>query len=143
MDDIVKEFLVESHECPAAPAEPPMSTSMIHIIDDRALIDLRDAQELGAPDVVRETIAIFLADGALRLDLTRRAVAEADAEAIHRMSHALRGSALMLGAQRLAVACQVLETAGLEGRVEEAEHALERVVFEFALAQRALRRIAA
>ena len=116
---------------------------MIPIIDDDALAGLRDAQELGAPDVVRETIAIFLADGALRLDLTRRAVAEADAAAIHLMSHAFRVSALMLGASRLAVACQVLETVGDERRVDDAEPALERVVFEFALAQRTLRRIAA
>jgi HPt (histidine-containing phosphotransfer) domain-containing protein len=120
-----------------------MSASMIPIVDDRALADLRGAQELGAPDVVGETIAIFLADGALRLDLTRRAVAEGDAEAIHRVSQAFRGSALILGALRLAAACQVLETAGVERRVDDAEPALERVVFEFALAQRTFRRIAA
>jgi HPt (histidine-containing phosphotransfer) domain-containing protein len=120
-----------------------MSESMIAIIDDDALAGLRDAQELGAPDIVAETIAIFLADGALRLDLTRRAAAEADAEAIHRVSHAFRGSALMLGASRLAAACEVLETVGIERRVADAEAALERVVFEFALAQQALRRIAA
>jgi HPt (histidine-containing phosphotransfer) domain-containing protein len=120
-----------------------MSESMIAIIDDDALAGLRDAQELGAPDIVAETIAIFLADGALRLDLTRRAAAEADAEAIHRVSHAFRGSALMLGASRLAAACEVLETVGIERRVDDAEAALERVVFEFALAQQALRRIAA
>ena len=120
-----------------------MSESMIPIIDDDAVTGLRDAQELGAPDIVAETIAIFLADGALRLDLTRRAVAEADAEGIHHVSHAFRGSALMLGASRLAAACQVLETVGVEQRVDDAEAALERVVFEFALAQRALRRIAA
>jgi HPt (histidine-containing phosphotransfer) domain-containing protein len=120
-----------------------MSASMIPIVDDHALTGLRDAQELGAPDIVSETIAIFLADGALRLDLTRRAVAEADAEAIHRVSHAFRESALMLGALRLAAACQVLETIGVERRVDDAEAELERVVFEFALAQRTLRRIAA
>jgi HPt (histidine-containing phosphotransfer) domain-containing protein len=116
---------------------------MIPIVDEHSLAGLRDAQELGAPDVVAETIAIFLADGGLRLDLTRRAVAEADAEAIHRLSHAFGGSALMLGALRLAAACQVLETVGVERRLEDAEAALERVVFEFALAQRSLRRIAA
>ena len=116
---------------------------MIPIIDDHALTGLRDAQELGAPDIVGETIAIFLADGGLRLDLSRRAVAEADVEAIHRVSHAFRGSALLLGALRLAAACQVLETAGVERRVDEAEAALERVVFEFALAPRTLRGIAA
>jgi HPt (histidine-containing phosphotransfer) domain-containing protein len=120
-----------------------MSESMIPIIDEDVLTGLRDVQELGAPDIVAETIAIFLADGALRLDLTRRAVAEADAEAIHRMSHAFRGSALILGASRLAAACQVLETVGVERRVDDAEAALERLVFEFALAQSVLRRIAA
>jgi HPt (histidine-containing phosphotransfer) domain-containing protein len=120
-----------------------MSESMIPIIDEDVLTGLRDVQELGAPDIVAETIAIFLADGALRLDLTRRAVAEVDAEAIHRVSHAFRGSARMLGASRLAAACQVLETVGVERRVDDAEAALERVVFEFALAQRMLRRIAA
>jgi HPt (histidine-containing phosphotransfer) domain-containing protein len=120
-----------------------MSASMIPIIDHNGLVGLRDAQELGAPDIVRETIAIFLADGTLRLDLIRRAVAERDTEAIHRVSHAFRASALLLGAQRIAAACQVLETAGVGGRVDAAEHALERVVFEFALAQRTLRRIAA
>jgi hypothetical protein len=40
----------------------------------------------------KTTITVFLTDGALRLDLTRRAVAEADAEAIHRVSHALRAA---------------------------------------------------
>jgi HPt (histidine-containing phosphotransfer) domain-containing protein len=120
-----------------------MSASMIPIIDHGALAGLREAQEVGAPEVVRETIAIFLADGALRLDLIRRAVAERDAEAIHRVSHAFRASGLMLGARRLAAACQMLETIGVEGRVDDAEPALERVVFEFALAQRTLRRIAA
>jgi HPt (histidine-containing phosphotransfer) domain-containing protein len=116
---------------------------MIPIVDEHSLAGLRDAQELGAPDVVAETIAIFLADGGLQLDLTRRAVAEADAEAIHRLSHAFGGSALMLGALRLAAVCQVLETVGVERRLEDAGAALERVVFEFALAQRSLRRIAA
>jgi HPt (histidine-containing phosphotransfer) domain-containing protein len=116
---------------------------MIPIVDEHSLAGLRDAQELGAPEVVAETIAIFLADGGLRLDLIRRAVAEADAEAIHRLSHAFACSALMLGALRLAAVCQVLETVGIERRLEDAEAALERVVFEFALAQRSLRRIAA
>jgi HPt (histidine-containing phosphotransfer) domain-containing protein len=120
-----------------------MSSSMIPIVDEHSLAELRVAQELGAPDVVAETIAIFLADGGLRLDLIRRAVDEADAEAIHLLSHAFRGSAHMLGAVRLAAACQVLETVGVERRREGAGDALERVVFEFALAQRTLRRIAA
>jgi HPt (histidine-containing phosphotransfer) domain-containing protein len=61
---------------------------------------------------VGETIANFLAD----------------AEAIHRVSHAFRGSARILGAQRLAVACLVLATVGVERRLDDAEAALERRV---------------
>jgi HPt (histidine-containing phosphotransfer) domain-containing protein len=116
---------------------------MIPIVDEHSVAGLRDAQEVGAPDVVAETIAIFLADSGLRLDLIRRVVAEADAEAIHRLSQAFRSGALKLGALRLAAACQVLETVGVERRLEDAEAALERVIFEFALARRWLRRIAA
>ena len=34
-----------------------MSASMIPIVHDHALTGLRDAQELGAPDIVSETIS--------------------------------------------------------------------------------------
>ncbi len=47
------------------------------------------------------------------------------------------------GGQERHVACQVLEMVGVERRIDDAQAALGRVVFEFALAQQALRRIAA
>src|SRR5215207_5191124 len=115
---------------------------MTPIIDARSLASLRQAQEDDAPDIIGETVAIFLADSALQLDLVRRAVAEDDADTIHRMAYAIRAGARVLGAARLADTCALLEIIGAERRLDEAAEVVERIVFELALAQQTLRRIA-
>jgi histidine phosphotransfer protein HptB len=115
---------------------------MTAIVDETSLLMLREVQEPGAPDIVEETIAIFLADAEQRLALLREAVAAPDALEVRRLAHTVRGACLVLGVGRLAKACETLETMGADDRMAEAPAALARVAEEFLAAREALRRIA-
>ena len=116
---------------------------MTPIVDESSLRMLREVQEPGAPDIVEETIAIFLTDAEQRLALLRQAVAGADALEVRRLAHAVRGSCLVLGVTRLAQACETLETMGATGRLADAPEALALVTAEYAVARDTLRQIAA
>jgi HPt (histidine-containing phosphotransfer) domain-containing protein len=112
------------------------------ILDETTLAMLREAQEPGAPDIVEETVAIFLADAERRIGLLRDAVAADDAAEVRRLAHAIRGACLVLGVSRLAEACGVLEQLGAAGSLTEAPRALARVGHEYPIARDALRAMA-
>ena len=112
---------------------------MTTILDETSLTILREAQEPGAPDIVEETVAIFLADAERRIELLRQAVATRDAAEVRRLGHAIRGACLVLGVTRLAQVCGVLEQLGAAGTLVEAPPALAGVEHEYLIARDALR----
>jgi HPt (histidine-containing phosphotransfer) domain-containing protein len=122
-------------------ADLTASSSSGRVLDAPSLDQLRELQEPGGPDVLGETIAIFLADSEPRVAQLRRVVGEGNALEARRVAHALRGGALVLGAVRLARACGALETAGAEEWVGSGPALLERVLVEYDLARDAMRDI--
>lgn len=66
-------------------------------------------QSSGSDGLVAELAQIFIEDTHLRLQAVERAMAEGDAEGIGRAAHALRGSAVNFGAERLAELAGQLE----------------------------------
>jgi len=70
---------------------------------------LRQLAECGDAELVEELIAIFQTDTSSRLEVLRRAVAAQDYPAIGAEAHTIRGSALQVGADRLADCCLQLE----------------------------------
>jgi len=70
---------------------------------------LRELAEGGDGEWVEELIAIFQTDTASRLELMGPAVANADYGAVRRQAHAIKGSAVQVGAERLADVCRQLE----------------------------------
>jgi HPt (histidine-containing phosphotransfer) domain-containing protein len=112
---------------------------MTAILDETSLTILREAQEPGAPDIVEETVAIFLADAERRIELLRQAVATGDSGEVRRLGHAIRGACLVLGVTRLAQVCGVIEQLGAAGASAEAPRALAAVEHEYLIARDVLR----
>jgi two-component system, sensor histidine kinase and response regulator len=86
---------------PSAPPPPP--------IDWGVLDRLRSLQTPGAPDVVAEVVGLFLDVAPGRLEALRAAAASFDLQEVGRLAHALKGSAVHVGAHGLARACFRLE----------------------------------
>ncbi|WP_375431575.1 response regulator [uncultured Friedmanniella sp.] len=60
-------------------------------------------------------VGLFLDTSAAQLEQMRSTAAEDEADALRRISHALRGAALSIGASRLAGSCEALEAGDLDG----------------------------
>lgn len=80
-------------------------------VDASVLADLEEMQEEGEPDFVAELIGLYLEDAPRKLSLMREAARAADAAALRRAAHGLKGSSASLGAFGVAAACAELERA--------------------------------
>src|ERR1700691_831510 len=70
---------------------------------------LRQVQEGGEGGLVEELISIFQSDGAERLEILARALDAADYSTVKREAHTIKGSALQVGANRVAEVCRQME----------------------------------
>jgi HPt (histidine-containing phosphotransfer) domain-containing protein len=70
---------------------------------------LADLEREGESEFVRELIDTFLRDTAARMESMRKAAASADLEVLAACSHALKGSTLLVSADRLAELCWEIE----------------------------------
>jgi HPt (histidine-containing phosphotransfer) domain-containing protein len=104
------------------------------VLDESALEAIREVQEAGAPDLIAETVELFLGTTPVRLTTLRTAVAAGDATAIRAMGHAIKGSCLLLGLTRLGKACEMMERSGVEGNLDTTPLWLDRIESELALA---------
>jgi HPt (histidine-containing phosphotransfer) domain-containing protein len=91
-------------------------------VDGSILTLLRDLHSEGRPDLLAELIAIYLRDTPPRLSALHEALARADAEAVRREAHGLKGSSGQIGAVQVARLCADLEhqagTTDLAGATE-------------------------
>ena len=107
----------------------------VPVLDESMLSEL---QRLG-PDVVAEIFDLFVGDVPNRLVTLQRAIEERSLDAILREAHGLKGSALGVGATRLAHLCAAIEGDAREGQLDRAAARSARLEGEFAEARRALR----
>jgi HPt (histidine-containing phosphotransfer) domain-containing protein len=70
---------------------------------------LQQLEECGEADLVQELIVMFQTDTAERLEILRTAVAAADYPAARLEAHTIKGSALQVGANRVADVCRQME----------------------------------
>jgi PAS domain S-box-containing protein len=77
-------------------------------MDASALAALRDLGE-GRPDILDEVIAVYLRNSPRHLAALHEAVTRADAEAVRREAHGLKGSSSQIGAAQVARLCTELE----------------------------------
>jgi HPt (histidine-containing phosphotransfer) domain-containing protein len=85
------------------------------ILDTSILDQLRAID----PGFIKELVATFLEDAPKRLQALGTAVAGRQCDAIWREAHGLKGSALGIGAARMASVCQAIETAAAAGALDQ------------------------
>jgi HPt (histidine-containing phosphotransfer) domain-containing protein len=91
-------------------------------VDASALAALRDLHGDDGPDLLAGLLAVYLRDTPPCLAALHEAVARADAEALRRAAHSLKGSSSQIGAVQVARLCADLEeqasTTALRGAAE-------------------------
>jgi CheY-like chemotaxis protein len=127
---VLKRWLLEADRSPASSAEKSTfgatSVADIHVTERLNLFE----QEFSAAMVVR-LIDKFLPDTAQRLADLRGAIEAADAQAVARAAHGLKGSYGNIGSEEAANLCLQLEQEARSGSVRSADGRLERLEEDF------------
>ena len=108
-------------------------------MDHSVLDSLATLQEEGDGDIVAELVEIFTREMGPRLTRLDDAVARADADALMREAHGIKGTSLSIGAGPLARVARVLEEGGHNGSVEGAEAVLRDLRREYDRVEASLR----
>jgi HPt (histidine-containing phosphotransfer) domain-containing protein len=95
------------------------------------LASLRDLQEDGEPDLVRQLVALFLQGAEPRLVALREATVQGDAATLAREAHTLKGSCASLGAIGMARICEELEALGHQGALTPVLAMVDRLYAEY------------
>ncbi len=108
---------------------------------------LAELEHAGDTDVVRELIEAFVQDSAARLEKIKRAAASGDLGVLAAACHALKGSALVMSADRVSQLTAGIEACAAAGEdadypamVRELERMLEQTRLAMISHQRALAR---
>ncbi len=114
-------------------AAPPASGGLTEVIDvDEALRHAGGDEEL-----LRELVELFLEDCPAMMADVKQAIDSGDAQALQRCAHGLKGAVRHLAAQAAVDAAYALETAGREGKLDEAPALYEALEREIERLQRA------
>ena len=85
------------------------------VLDPQVLESLRSLQEPGDPDFALEIVQLFVADSAKRLALVHDTAARGELPALGEIAHLVKGSAGLIGAERMVSAALQLEQAARQG----------------------------
>lgn len=107
----------------------------VPVLDETVLAELRTLGD----DVVAEIFDLFVADVPGRLARLQRAIDDRSLDGVLREAHALKGSALGVGAARLASMCSAIEHDAREGRLDRATHRSSGLEVEFSDVRAALK----
>jgi two-component system sensor histidine kinase/response regulator len=99
-------------------------------IDHSVLEGLRELQEEGEPDILKELIELFLEDVPQQLKALRAAGERDDAQSVEQTAHTLKGSCANLGAVKMAAICAELEEIGRSGDLPPAPALISRLEAE-------------
>lgn len=100
----------------------------VPVLDDGVLAEL---QTLGA-DMVAEIFELFVTDVPNRLSKMQQAIDASSCDGILREAHGLKGSALGVGASRLAVMCAAIERDARDGHLDQAADRASELAGQFA-----------
>jgi HPt (histidine-containing phosphotransfer) domain-containing protein len=101
----------------------PTRDAELPVIDQRVLANLRALDDDGT--FVSDLVEVFLTESPVRLAALQGLVTTRKFADVMSLAHALKSAARSLGLARMAEACEVVETAGREGRVPDRAALLE------------------
>jgi len=138
------ESVVESlraSECQLAAETPAPPVSGNDMIPATATFDRRETleQAAGSMETVRDLVALFVEESAKLVIEIREAIARADAPALQRAAHTLKGSAGIFAAAPTVHASAALELLGRNGDITASGAGLAKLESELDLLLRALR----
>jgi CheY-like chemotaxis protein len=128
----------EAHE--RAPAPDPLSPPATDPLNAHAVSNLRELQQLGAPNFLHDFIDLYLRDTDGMLGTLRQAVDGEQREVVARIARQLKLNSQSLGADQLAALCQALAARADDSAPEAIKHSLSEVEEEYARVRVALRR---
>lgn len=99
---------------------------------------LQQLLEYGEADLVEELIADFQTDTARRLTLIGTAIAAANHSAVRLEAHTVKGSALQVGANRLAAVCYQMELSAKSGEPGDLGRIFDSLLSSFEEVRRTL-----
>jgi len=105
-----------------APVKIPQTN--LPVLDTKVLTTLRQLFDYNAPDMLTETVEIYLEDSQKTLIELRQAVAKHDSQKIYETAHSLKGSSGNLGAKKFVALCAQLEALGRNGLTDGANELL-------------------
>jgi HPt (histidine-containing phosphotransfer) domain-containing protein len=118
-----------------------VSSSELPVLDLTTIEVLRSLGAPGEPDMFVEIARVFLEDAPIHLSALDAAIAARTPELVAATAHRLRGSALEIGAVRMAPVCAAIEYTARGGSLDEAVRRAEILNREFAVAQGALAQV--
>jgi CheY-like chemotaxis protein len=121
--------LAETAPAAASVAEAAAITPAL--LDEKTLDQIRELQR-GVPNLLATVAKMYLENSAMLLEELKACLAAKSAAGIAKAAHALKSTSFNTGAKDLAELCANLENIGLEGRIEAAKSAFERVIHEHA-----------
>ena len=95
------------------------------------LLKLREMQEEGEDNIIKQLIELFLCETPQHFDALRRALEGANREALQREAHVLTGSCAIMGASKMAALSTELEKISRGTHLENAGAVLEKLVTEY------------
>jgi HPt (histidine-containing phosphotransfer) domain-containing protein len=101
------------------------------VLDSGALTALRDLQDEGESDVLAAVIEDYLRDTPLRVAALHEALARADAGAVRREAHGIKGSSGYLGAVEMTRLCADLEGQARAGDLTQAPKLVHAIAAAF------------
>jgi HPt (histidine-containing phosphotransfer) domain-containing protein len=107
-------------------------------IDMTVISNLRSLQAGAKTNLLGELIETFRTDSEKKIAAMRAAVDNRDAEALSHAAHALKGGSGIVGANRMASLCDIIEKISRSGSTEGALPLITTVEEEFGRASRAL-----
>jgi HPt (histidine-containing phosphotransfer) domain-containing protein len=110
-------------------------------LDATVVAAIRALGNPGEPDVFADVTRLFLADVPTRLSALSAAIAAGDVKSVLQIAHHLRGSALDIGAVRMAPVCEAIELDARTGSLTHAAERAENLESEFAAARAALEQV--
>ena len=119
----------------ARPEPMHIAEKSVPVLDDGVLSELKT---LGA-DVVAEIFELFVTDVPNRLGKLHQAIQKGSCDGVLREAHALKGSALGVGASRLAVLCAAIEHDARDGNLDQAAARSSQLEGEFAQVRAAMK----
>jgi len=99
---------------------------------------LQELASDGAEAVVRDILATFQSDTNSRVMLLRKASQAADRAALRLQAHAIKGSAMQVGADEVAAACRILEASAAQASTAQIEVLLAQIETCFDKVRRAM-----